>query len=149
MSGRGSFYVLLLLAGLKTIDHEQWKRPRSMARMSSSASGTSPRPACAADRRSVVVLHPTFNQFGLVFLMTAGGRRCDRFHSILAYEKAIEPCNMVRAVRRLQCRATDGGIDLVLAKFMRPEDPRTGRARRQVSEIVFKPSRTPSAGCWI
>ena len=86
------FYVLLLLAGLKTIDPEQLEAAK--------VDGTNIlqrfRHVTLPGLRYVILVVlllsfiSTFNQFGLVFLMTRGGPGgATKLYSILAYERAI------------------------------------------------------------
>jgi len=86
------FFTLLLLAGLKAIDHEQLE--------SAEVDGASVvqrfRHVTLPGLRYVLLIVlllsfiSTFNQFGLIFLMTGGGPGgATRLYSILAYEKAI------------------------------------------------------------
>jgi multiple sugar transport system permease protein len=86
------FYTLLLLAGLKAIDHEQLEA----AEVDGANIVQRFRHVTLPGLRYVIIVVlllsfiSTFNQFGLIFLMTGGGPSgATRLYSILAYEKAI------------------------------------------------------------
>jgi multiple sugar transport system permease protein len=86
------FFVLLLLAGLKAIDREQIEA----AQVDGANAVQRFRNVTLPGLRYVIVVTlllsfiSTFNQFGLPFLMTAGGPSgATKLYSILAYEKAI------------------------------------------------------------
>ncbi len=86
------FYTLLLLAGLKAIDGDQLEA----AEVDGATAVQRFRYVTLPGLRHVIVVVlllsfiSTFNQFGLIFLMTGGGPGgATRLYSILAYEKAI------------------------------------------------------------
>ena len=86
------FYTLLLLAGLKAIDTTQLQA----AEVDGASAVQRFRHVTLPGMRYVIVVVlllsfiSTFNQFGLIYLMTQGGPGgATRLYSILAYEKAI------------------------------------------------------------
>lgn len=86
------FFTLLLLAGLKAIDREQLES----AEVDGANAVQRFRHVTLPGLRYVLIVVlllsfiSTFNQFGLIFLMTGGGPGgATRLYSILAYEKAI------------------------------------------------------------
>ena len=86
------FFTLLLLAGLKAIDTELYES----AQVDGANAVQRFRYVTLPGMRYVILVVlllsfiSTFNQFGLIFLMTGGGPSgATRLYSILAYEKAI------------------------------------------------------------
>lgn len=86
------FFTLLLLAGLKAIDNEQLEA----AQVDGANAVQRFRYVTLPGLRYVIIVVlllsfiSTFNQFGLIFLMTGGGPGgATKLYSILAYEKAI------------------------------------------------------------
>ncbi len=86
------FYTILLLAGLKAIDREQYEA----AEVDGADAVQRFRHITLPGLRYVIIVTlllsfiSTFNTFGLVYLMTGGGPGgATRLYSILAYEKAI------------------------------------------------------------
>jgi multiple sugar transport system permease protein len=86
------FYTILLLAGLKAIDREQYEA----AEVDGAGAIQRFRHITLPGLRYVIIVTlllsfiSTFNTFGLVYLMTGGGPGgATRLYSILAYEKAI------------------------------------------------------------
>ncbi|MEP7189649.1 MAG: sugar ABC transporter permease, partial [Roseiflexaceae bacterium] len=86
------FYTLLLLAGLKAIDREQYEA----AEVDGADAVKRFRHITLPGLKYVLIVTvllstiSTFNTFGLVYLMTGGGPGgATRLYSILAYEKAI------------------------------------------------------------
>lgn len=86
------FYVILLLAGLKAIDREQYEA----AEVDGADAIQRFRHVTLPGLRYVIIVTlllsfiNTFNTFGLIYLMTGGGPGgATRLYSILAYEKAI------------------------------------------------------------
>lgn len=86
------FFTLLLLAGLKAIDTELYE----LAEVDGANAVQRFRYITLPGMRYVILVVlllsfiSTFNQFGLIFLMTGGGPSgATRLYSILAYEKAI------------------------------------------------------------
>jgi multiple sugar transport system permease protein len=123
------FYVLLLLAGLKAIDHEQIEAAQ--------VDGANPvqrfRHVTLPGMRYVIVVVlllsfiSTFNQFGLIFLMTGGGPSgATRLYSILAYEKAIGSLQYGPGIAIAFSVAPLMAILIwLLAKFMRQDEGRS------------------------
>jgi len=86
------FYTLLLLAGLKAIDREQLESAEVDGASTVQRFRHVTLPGLRYTLIVVLLLSfiSTFNQFGLIFLMTGGGPGgATRLYSILAYEKAI------------------------------------------------------------
>lgn len=86
------FFTLLLLAGLKAIDNEQLEA----AEVDGANAVQRFRYVTLPGLKYVIIVVlllsfiSTFNQFGLIFLMTGGGPSgATKLYSILAYEKAI------------------------------------------------------------
>ncbi|MCC6803173.1 MAG: ABC transporter permease subunit [Anaerolineae bacterium] len=86
------FYTILLLAGLKAIDREQYEA----AEVDGAGAVQRFRHITLPGLRYVIIVTlllsfiSTFNTFGLIYLMTGGGPGgATRVYSILAYEKAI------------------------------------------------------------
>ncbi len=86
------FYVLLLLAGMKALDHEQFEA----AEVDGAGAIQRFRHITLPGLRYVILVTvllsaiSTFNTFGLIYLMTGGGPGGEtRVYSILAYQKAI------------------------------------------------------------
>lgn len=86
------FYTILLLAGLKAIDREQYEA----AEVDGANAVQRFRHITLPGLRYVIIVTlllsfiSTFNTFGLIYLMTGGGPGgATRVYSILAYEKAI------------------------------------------------------------
>jgi multiple sugar transport system permease protein len=86
------FYTILLLAGLKAIDREQYEA----AEVDGADAIQRFRHVTLPGLRYVIIVTlllsfiNTFNTFGLIYLMTGGGPGgATRVYSILAYEKAI------------------------------------------------------------
>ena len=111
------FFTLLLLAGLKAIDTRAARGGRGRWRQRGAA--LPPRHAAGACATCIIVVLllsfiSTFNQFGLIFLMTGGGPSgATRLYSILAYEKAIGSLQYGPGTRdRAQRGAADGAAHL-------------------------------------
>jgi multiple sugar transport system permease protein len=86
------FYTILLLAGLKAVDREQYEA----AEVDGASAVQRFRHVTLPNLRYVIIVTlllsfiSTFNTFGLIYLMTGGGPGgATRLYSILAYEKAI------------------------------------------------------------
>jgi multiple sugar transport system permease protein len=86
------FYTILLLAGLKAVDREQYEA----AEVDGADAVQRFRHITLPSLRYVIIVTlllsfiSTFNTFGLIYLMTGGGPGgATRLYSILAYEKAI------------------------------------------------------------
>jgi multiple sugar transport system permease protein len=128
------FYVLLLLAGLKAIDRDQLD--------AAEVDGASPvqrfRHVTLPGMRYVIIVTlllsfiSTFNQFGLIFLMTGGGPGgATRLYSILAYEKAIGSLQYgPGSAIALSVAPLMALLIWLLAKFMR-QDERSPAADRR------------------
>lgn len=123
------FYTLLLLAGLKAIDSEQLEA----AEIDGANVVQRFRHVTLPGLRYVIIVVlllsfiSTFNQFGLIFLMTGGGPGgATRLYSILAYEKAIGSLQYgPGAAIALSVAPLMALLIWLLAKFMRPDDGRT------------------------
>ncbi|MEZ4671290.1 MAG: ABC transporter permease subunit [Anaerolineae bacterium] len=119
------FYTILLLAGLKAIDREQYE--------AASVDGASTikrfRHITLPGLRYVIVVTlllsfiSTFNSFGLIYLMTGGGPGgATRVYSILAYEKAIIGLRFgPGAATAFSMAPLIAVLIFFLARFMRPE----------------------------
>jgi multiple sugar transport system permease protein len=120
------FYVLLLLAGLKAIDKEQLEA----AEVDGANVVQRFRHVTLPGLRYVIVVVlllsfiSTFNQFGLIFLMTGGGPSgATKLYSILAYEKAIRSLQYGPGVAIAFSVAPLMAILIwALARFMRQDD---------------------------
>lgn len=120
------FYVLLLLAGLKAIDREQLEA----AEVDGANVVQRFRNVTLPGLRYVIVVVlllsfiSTFNQFGLIFLMTGGGPGgATRLYSILAYEKAIGSLQYGPGIAIAFSVAPLMAVLIwLLAKFMRQDD---------------------------
>ena len=154
------FYTLLLLAGLKAIDHEQLEA----AEIDGANAVQRFRHVTLPGLRYVIIVVlllsfiSTFNQFGLIFLMTGGGPGgATRLYSILAYEKAIGSLQYgPGAAIALSVAPLMALLIWLLAKFMRPDGRRgandnkrpaigdrllkhVGGALNRVLDLVFLP----------
>ena len=122
------FYVLLLLAGLKAIDRELLEA----AEVDGANLVQRFRHVTLPGLRYVIVVVlllsfiSTFNQFGLIFLMTGGGPSgATKLYSILAYEKAIGSLQYGPGVAIAFSVAPLMAVLIwLLAKFMRHDDGR-------------------------
>ena len=120
------FYVLLLLAGLKAIDREQLEA----AEVDGATVVQRFRHVTLPGMRFVIIVTlllsfiSTFNQFGLIFLMTGGGPSgATKLYSILAYEKAIRALQYGPGVAiAFSVAPLMAVIIWMLARFMRQED---------------------------
>lgn len=119
------FYVILLLAGLKAIDSEQY----DAAKVDGAGTVQRFRHVTLPGLRYVIIVTlllstiNTFNSFGLVYLMTGGGPGgATRLFSILAYEKAIIGLRFGPGVATAFSVAPIMAVFIfILARFMRPE----------------------------
>lgn len=124
------FFVLLLLAGLKAVDREQIEA----AQVDGANAVQRFRHVTLPSLRYVIVVTlllsfiSTFNQFGLPFLMTAGGPSgATKLYSILAYEKAIGSLQYGPGIAIAFSVAPLMAILIwLLARFMRHDDRRDG-----------------------
>jgi multiple sugar transport system permease protein len=120
------FYTLLLLAGLKAIDREQYEA----AEVDGADAVKRFRHITLPGLKYVILVTvllstiSTFNTFGLVYLMTGGGPGgATRLYSILAYEKAIVGLRFgPGAATAFSLAPVLALFILVLARFMR-HDP--------------------------
>ncbi|HVY52571.1 MAG TPA: ABC transporter permease subunit [Devosia sp.] len=128
------FYVLLLLAGLKAIDREQLEA----AEVDGANAIQRFRHVTLPGLRYVIIVVlllsfiSTFNQFGLIFLMTGGGPSgATKLYSILAYEKAIGSLQYGPGSAIAFSVAPLMAIMIwLLARFMRQDDRQTSENRR-------------------
>jgi multiple sugar transport system permease protein len=131
------FYVLLILAGLKAIDKEQLEA----AEVDGANVVQRFRHVTLPGLRYVIVVVlllsfiSTFNQFGLIFLMTGGGPSgATKLYSILAYEKAIGSLQYGPGVAIAFSVAPLMAILIwLLARFMRQDD----QSARQGSKTAW------------
>jgi multiple sugar transport system permease protein len=150
------FYTILLLAGLKAIDREQYEA----AEVDGAGAISRFRHITLPGLKYVILVTvllstiSTFNTFGLVYLMTGGGPGgATRLYSILAYEKAIVGLRFgPGAATAFSMAPALALVILVLARFMR-HDPagRTdetrmdrafgwvGRGMSVVLDLIFWP----------
>jgi multiple sugar transport system permease protein len=120
------FYVLLLLAGLKAVDREQLEA----AEVDGANVVQRFRYVTLPGLKYVIVVTlllsfiSTFNQFGLIFLMTGGGPSgATKLYSILAYEKAIGSLQYGPGIAIAFSVAPLMALLIwALAKFMRQDD---------------------------
>ena len=120
------FYTLLLLAGLKAIDRELLEA----AEVDGANVVQRFRHVTLPGLRYVIVVVlllsfiSTFNQFGLIFLMTGGGPSgATRVYSILAYEKALGSLQYgPGSAIALSVAPLMAVIIWLLGKFMRRDD---------------------------
>jgi multiple sugar transport system permease protein len=128
------FYTLLLLAGLKAIDKEQLEA----AEVDGANAVQRFRHVTLPGMRYVIVVTlllsfiSTFNQFGLPFLMTAGGPGgATKLYSILAYERAIGSLQHGQgSAIALSVAPLMAILIWLLAKFMRRDDRHSAGATR-------------------
>jgi multiple sugar transport system permease protein len=147
--GKGiPFYVLLLLAGLKAIDRELLEA----AEVDGANVVQRFRHVTLPGLRYVIVVVlllsfiSTFNQFGLIFLMTGGGPSgATKLYSILAYEKAIGSLQYGPGVAIAFSVAPLMAVLIwLLAKFMRRDEGRATAARKpSISDHLLK------LGAWV
>ncbi|MEQ8672425.1 MAG: ABC transporter permease subunit [Aggregatilineales bacterium] len=122
------FYTLLFLAGLKAIDREQLEA----AEVDGANMIKRFRHITLPGMRYVIVVTlllsfiSTFNQFGLIFLMTGGGPAgATKVYSILAYEKGIRSLQFGPGVAiAFSVAPLMIVIIWLLARFMRSDDQR-------------------------
>jgi multiple sugar transport system permease protein len=128
------FFTLLLLAGLKAIDNEQYEA----ARVDGANAVQQFRYVTLPGLRYVILVVlllsfiSTFNQFGLIFLMTGGGPGgATKLYSILAYEKAIGSLQYgPGSAIALSVAPLMVLLIWLLAKFMRSDDRSAPRRRK-------------------
>lgn len=125
------FYTILLLAGLKAIDREQYEA----AEVDGAGAIQKFRHITLPGLRYVILVTVllsfimTFNTFGLIYLMTGGGPGgATRLFSILAYEKAIIGLRFGPGIATAFSMAPLMAIIIfVLARVMRPEQYATNK----------------------
>jgi len=135
------FYTILLLAGLKAIDKEQYEA----AAVDGASSLKLFRHVTLPGLRYVIVVTlllsfiSTFNSFGLIYLMTGGGPGgATRLYSILAYEKAIIGLRFgPGAATAFSMAPLIAIIIFLLARFMRPEQNVTESDKVSRLDSVF------------
>lgn len=134
------FYTLLLLAGLKAIDSEQFEA----AEVDGANALQRFRHITLPGLRYVIIVTlllstiSTFNTFGLIYLMTGGGPGgATRLFSILAYEKAIVGLRFGPGVATAFSMAPFMAVFIfVLARIMRPDQSqRTYSAASRISRF--------------
>lgn len=124
------FFTLLLLAGLKAIDTELYEA----AEVDGANAVQRFRFVTLPGMRYVILVVlllsfiSTFNQFGLIFLMTGGGPGgATRLYSILAYEKAIGSLQYgPGSAIALSVAPLMAFLIYLLAKFMRHDERSAG-----------------------
>ena len=152
------FYTILLLAGLKAIEREQYEA----AEVDGAGVIQKFRHITLPGLRYVILVTvllsfiSTFNTFGLIYLMTGGGPGgATRLFSILAYEKAIIGLRFGPGIATAFSMAPLMAIIIfILARVMRPEQYGTtnnnetfmdrtlrvfGRGLTRVLDLVFLP----------
>jgi multiple sugar transport system permease protein len=137
------FYVLLLLAGLKAIDRELLEA----AEVDGANVLQRFRHVTLPGLRYVIVVVlllsfiSTFNQFGLIFLMTGGGPSgATKLYSILAYEKAIRSLQYGPGVAIAFSVAPLMAVLIwLLAKFMHRDEGRdTATGKPKIGDHLLK-----------
>lgn len=157
------FYTMLLLAGLKAIDREQYEA----AEVDGADILQRFRHITLPGLKYVIIVTlllstiSTFNTFGLVYLMTGGGPGgATRLYSILAYERAIVGLRFgPGAAVALSMAPVLALFILVLARFMRQDPARRsddtwvdrifdwlGRGLDAVLSVLFWPFELLLAG---
>jgi multiple sugar transport system permease protein len=120
------FFTLLLLAGLKAIDNEQLEAAEVDGANAVQRFRYVTLPGLKYVVLVVLLLSfiSTFNQFGLIFLMTGGGPSgATKLYSILAYEKAIGSLQYgPGSAIALSVAPLMAILIALLAKFLRKDD---------------------------
>ncbi|NJM08711.1 ABC transporter permease subunit [Candidatus Gracilibacteria bacterium] len=120
------FFTMLLLAGLKAIDQEQYEAAEvdGASRFQRFRHITLPGLRYVIAVTVLLSTISTFNTFGLVYLMTGGGPGgATRLYSILAYEKAIIGLRFgPGAAVALSMAPLLALFILILARFMRRDE---------------------------
>jgi multiple sugar transport system permease protein len=137
------FYTILLLAGLKAIDREQYEA----AAVDGANAVKQFRHVTLPGLRYVMIVTlllsfiSTFNTFGLIYLMTGGGPGgATRVFSILAYEKAIIGLRFgPGAATAFSMAPFMTVVIFILARVMRPD---------QQGHNVTKATRTDNLLSW-
>ncbi|MBK9122268.1 MAG: ABC transporter permease subunit [Chloroflexi bacterium] len=135
------FYTILLLAGLKAIDREQYEA----AAVDGATSIKRFRYITLPGLRYVIVVTlllsfiSTFNSFGLIYLMTGGGPGgATRVYSILAYEKAIIGLRFgPGAATAFSMAPLIAVVIFLLARFMRPEQQVESTEKVSRSSVLY------------
>ena len=137
------FYTMLLLAGLKAVDTELLEA----AEVDGANVVKRFRHVTLPSMRFVIAVTllfsfiSTFNQFGLIFLMTGGGPGgATRVYSILAYEKAVRSLQFGPGVAIAFSMAPLMVVLIwLLARFMRSDDSRATEIRNMgIGDFVMK-----------
>jgi multiple sugar transport system permease protein len=136
------FYVILLLAGLKAIDREQLEA----AEVDGANALQRFRHVTLPGLRYVIVVTlllsfiSTFNQFGLIFLLTGGGPSgATKLYSILAYEKAIGSLQYGPGIAIAFSVAPLMALLIwLLARFMRNDDRTSARKEGGIGDRVLR-----------
>ncbi len=136
------FFTLLLLAGLKAIDTELYES----AEVDGANSVQRFRYITLPGMRYVILVVlllsfiSTFNQFGLIFLMTGGGPSgATRLYSILAYEKAIGSLQYgPGSAIALSVAPLMAFLIYLLAKYMRYDERSAGVAKKGLNLGIGK-----------
>ena len=137
------FYTLLLLSGLKAVDHEQLEA----AEVDGANAVQRFRHVTLPSLRYVIVVVlllsfiSTFNQFGLVYLLTVGGPgNATTLYSILAYQKAVVSLQYGQgAAIALSVAPLMAILIWLLAKYMRHDDRQSGtRSRFGFGDQILK-----------
>ena len=136
------FFTLLLLAGLKAIDTELYES----AEVDGANAVQRFRYVTLPGMRYVILVVlllsfiSTFNQFGLIFLMTGGGPSgATRLYSILAYEKAIGSLQYgPGSAIALSVAPLMAFLIYLLSKYMRHDERAAGVAKKGVGRSIGK-----------
>jgi multiple sugar transport system permease protein len=135
------FYVIFLLAGLKSIDREQYEAAEVDGADAVQRFRHITLPGLRYVLIVVVLLSAinTFNTFGLIYLMTGGGPGgATRVYSILAYEKAIVGLRFgPGAATAFSMAPILALVILVLARVLRPDQGRSGTERESIIDRFF------------
>src|SRR5690606_36248872 len=136
------FFTLLLLAGLKAIDTELYES----AEVDGATAVQRFRYITLPGMRYVILVVlllsfiSTFNQFGLIFLMTGGGPSgATRLYSILAYEKAIGSLQYgPGSAIALSVAPLMAFLIYLLAKYMRHDERSAGVEKKRFNLGIGK-----------
>jgi len=136
------FFTLLLLAGLKAIDTELYES----AEVDGANAVQRFRYITLPGMRYVILVVlllsfiSTFNQFGLIFLMTGGGPSgATRLYSILAYEKAIGSLQYgPGSAIALSVAPLMAFLIYLLSKYMRHDERAAGVAKPGIGRSISR-----------
>lgn len=136
------FFTLLLLAGLKAIDTELYES----AEVDGANAVQRFRYITLPGMRYVILVVlllsfiSTFNQFGLIFLMTGGGPSgATRLYSILAYEKAIGSLQYgPGSAIALSVAPLMAFLIYLLSKYMRHDERAAGVQKKGIGSAIGK-----------